>query len=175
MLRPLAALLLAAAPVAASAPALSTGAWWEKITVTFSADGKPQSCRYETSGRAGQSPECKLMASGGKPLSQRPVGAQDEFSTITFERRFTPGSAVENPAIHPGDTLLGREVMALAIDAAGQVTGCTTVATSGDAAPDYGCTEAKAERFEVSADRAAAVIREGLLTVLVYGHSEHVA
>jgi len=42
--------------------------------------------------------------------------------------------------------------------------------------PQYGCAEATTERFEASAGppRTAEPQREGYLTVIVYGHSEHV-
>ena len=41
---------------------------------------------------------------------------------------------------------------------------------------ENGCSEAEAERFEASAGRqhAAAPRREGYMTIIVYGHSEHV-
>ena len=64
--------------------------------------------------------------------------------------------------------------MALAIDSAGSVKGCKIVATGGDMTPDYGCKEATAERFEASAAKAASAGREGVMTILVYGHAEHV-
>jgi hypothetical protein len=42
--------------------------------------------------------------------------------------------------------------------------------------PNFGCCAAGAERLEASAGtpRAAASDREGFMTVLVYGHSEHI-
>jgi hypothetical protein len=67
--------------------------------------------------------------------------------------------------------LLGKQVMALAIDAAGAVKGCKVVATGGEMTPEYGCTEAQTERF----DTVASAPRQGFMTVLVYGHEEHVA
>jgi hypothetical protein len=44
------------------------------------------------------------------------------------------------------------------------------VETSGSVAPNYGCSDAATERFTAS----AAQSRAGYLSVLVYGHSEHV-
>ena len=66
--------------------------------------------------------------------------------------------------------------MALAIDGAGAVKGCRVVSTAGSLPPQYGCDEASAERFEASAKdaHAQAPPRAGYMTVLVYGHSEHV-
>ena len=64
--------------------------------------------------------------------------------------------------------------MALAIDAAGSVKGCKIVSPPGDMTPDYGCKEAAAEKFEASAAKAAPRRREGYMTILVYGHAEHV-
>jgi hypothetical protein len=50
------------------------------------------------------------------------------------------------------------------------------VSTSGSVTPQYGCDEAAAERFDASAvtARARAPEREVYMTILVYGHSEHV-
>ena len=72
-----------------------------------------------------------------------------------------------------GDTLLGRQVMALAIDQGGKVSGCKVVATSGDLTPEYGCEQATTEKFETNAGRESPP-RQGYMTVLIYGHSEHV-
>jgi len=66
--------------------------------------------------------------------------------------------------------LLSGQVLALAIDARGAVKGCKVVETSGSVAPNYGCSDAATERFTAS----AAQSRAGYLSVLVYGHSEHV-
>jgi len=42
--------------------------------------------------------------------------------------------------------------------------------------PQYGCDDASAERFSASAatGHARTAEREGYMTILVYGHSEHV-
>jgi hypothetical protein len=103
-------------------------------------------------------------------------GSKDEFTRITFERRFSPGAKPEMAKLEPGEVLLGGQMMALAIDGAGAVKHCRIVATSGSVTPQYGCDEATAERFEASAGsaRARAEAREGYMTILVYGHSEHV-
>ena len=172
MLRWIVPLLLVATPAAAISPSLSVGPWWEKITVTMASDGKAQACRYETSMAAAGSKDCKVVGADGLAAQ---VSAKDQHATITFERRFTPGGAVpSDAAIGPADKLLGRQVMALAIDGAGKVSGCKVVATSGDTGVAYGCDEAAAEHFEASAASNAASSREGYMTILVYGHTEHV-
>lgn len=171
MLRPLAALLLAAAPVSAASPALSTEAWWEKITVTMSGDGQAQSCRYEAS-TAGSGKQCDVAESDN--LGTQEVAKGSQLTKITFERRFSPG-APHAPAVQVGDTLLGQQVMALAIDSGGTVSGCRILVRSGDVTPEYGCEEAKAERFQASAQRAAATTRQGYMTILIYGHEEQIA
>lgn len=169
-----AALLLAAASSAASptssAPPLSTAAWFEKITVTVAGNGKPQSCKYETNLRAAGSSECEVV---GKASGSAGGPAETQFTRITFERRFSPGETPPGEAsLALGDKLLGRHVLALAIDAAGTVQGCKVVAVSGEMTPNYGCDEAQAEKFEAKAG-AEAPHRQGFLTVLVYGHEEH--
>ena len=168
------ATLIAPAAVAATSPALSTTAWWERVTVTFAGDGKTQSCRYEASRAPAGAKQCQVV--GSENLTPQNVStSKGETATITFERSFHPG--VAPPAdnnLQTGDTLLGRQVMALAIDSAGSVKRCKIVATGGDMTPDYGCKEATAERFEASAAKAATGGREGVMTILVYGHAEHV-
>lgn len=170
----IAALVLAAASAASVPPLVSSASWWEKITVTVAGDGKPQSCKYESSLRATSSSSCEVVSDGPTQAGGR-GGPSDEYTRITFERRFIPGEEQpEDARLEPGDTLLGRHVLALAIDAAGAVQGCKVVAVSGDMTPDYGCAEVQAERFDASASREAAALRQGFMTVLIYGHSEHV-
>ncbi len=104
-------------------------------------------------------------------------GAKDEVTRITFERRFSPSAKKPDlGALQPGETLLGGQVMALAIDGAGAVKHCQVVARSGAVTPQYGCDEAAAERFEATTGNPHSRLqsREGYLSILVYGHSEHV-
>ena len=178
MLRAIAALALASASAystATPAPTLTSNApWWERVTVTVTDDGKAQSCRYETSLQPQGSKDCTVSGSDG--AAARSAGAKDQYTAITFERRFTPGAAPQGQTLRPGETLLGGRVMALAIDPRGAVKNCHVVSTSGSVTPQYGCDEAAAERFEASAvsARARTAEREGYMTILVYGHSEHV-
>jgi hypothetical protein len=151
----------------------STAPWWERVTVTITGDGQAQGCRFETSLQPGAGKACDVVASAGAAAKLSTSGAKDQYTRITFERRFNPGwqpDANEAPA---GDLLLGRQVMSLAIGARGTVEGCQIVATSGDMRPEYGCKEASAERFQASAP-AGSPKRQGYMTILVYGHSEHV-
>ena len=173
MLRWIVPLVLLAAPAAAAAsPNLSAGSWWEKITVTMTSDGKAQGCRYETSQASAAAKDCKVVGADGLAAKAE---AKAQYARITFERRFTPGGAPPGEAaIDPGDKLLGQQVMALAIDEAGKVSGCRIVATSGETGVAYGCTEVAAERFEATASSERAPRREGYMTILVYGHTEHV-
>ena len=60
------------------------------------------------------------------------------------------------------------------IGARGTVEGCQIVAASGEMKPDYGCKEASAEKFQASASTAHAAPRQAYMTILVYGHQEHV-
>ena len=71
--------------------------------------------------------------------------------------------------------LLGGQVMALGIDPQGAVKSCKVVAHSGSLQPQYGCTEATTEHFVASAGNPRTTPqREGYMTIVVYGHSEHV-
>ena len=176
----LAALLVAsaAAALATTASATSTDTlvsnspWWEKVTVTISSDGKPESCRYETSLKPTAAQYCDV-ASSQAAMVTKASESKGEVTKITFERRFDPGSAPSKPNLQTGDTLLGGQMMSLAIDPRGAVKGCRVVAQSGTMQPAYNCDDAQAERFQASVGGAPREQREGFMTILVYGHSEH--
>ncbi len=181
----LVALLTASAPTIATpsptsgakadAALSSTAPWWEKVTVTIAGDGKSNSCKYETSLVPDASKDCDVVGDA-KSLgaSAGAATAKAQVTRLTFERRFNPGAMPQDAALETGDTLLGRQVMSLAIDSAGKVEGCRVVATSGDVTPAYSCADARTEHFEAAAARTGADSRVGYMTVLVYGHEEHV-
>ena len=171
MFRALAAMAVAAASTNSNSVLTSGTPWWERVVVTVTDDGQTQSCRYESSLRPAL--DCSVVRTEATKASS---SSKSEYTRITFERRFSPGSSLNAPAPQAGETLLGGRVMALAIDARGAVKNCRVVSTSGSLAPQYGCDEASAERFDASAVSAhpQAVEREGYMTILVYGHSEHV-
>lgn len=168
----------AAPPAEVSAPAatdpLPAAPWWEKITVTMDGEGTQKSCKYESSTRSEKPDDCAgLDASLDSGESVDPAPAS-ELMTLTFERRFSPGSkAPADAQLKPGEILLGRKVMALAIDPSGKVKSCDIVITSGDVPPDYSCKDASSERF-ADAGKGMAADRQGFFTILIYGHSEHV-
>ena len=182
MIRVIAALALASASAHATSPATLTSStpWWERVTVMVNDDGGTRSCRYETSLQPTAAQDCSV--SGGQAAqatsagASHGAGAKDQYTAITFERRFTPGDKADTDALRPGETLLSGRVMALAIDAHGAVKGCHVVSTSGSVTPQYGCSDAIAERFDAAATtgKTGAPEREGIMTILVYGHSEHV-
>ena len=168
----LAALVLAAASTASTPALKSTSPWWEKVTVTVASDGKPRSCSYETSLKPEEATSCEVSGNTDS-LGPSPGGAKNEYTRITFERRFDPDGQPD-PEVQAGDTLLGSQVMALAIDGNGAVKGCKIISKSGAMTPDYGCDEATAERFEASASQDIVQSRPAYMTILVYGHDEHV-
>jgi hypothetical protein len=178
--RKIAALVLAsaagtlAAAASASSPStlVSNAPWWERITVTLNGDGTAEGCRYETSLKPSDSAACDVAATPAA-LASSESQSKGEVTRITFERRFTPGAAPATPDLKPGDTLLGGQVLALAIDPKGAVKDCRIVAASGAMRPDYSCDDAAAERFQASVGGAKTPAREGYMTVIVYGHSEH--
>ena len=174
MLRSIAALVLASAASHSTETLNSSIPWWERVTVTVTDDGQTQSCRYESSRSPNSAKDCAVVDS--EAAMAKSVGAKDQYTRITFERRFNPGVKPEAAALQPGETLLSGQVMAMAIDPQGAVKNCKVVATSGSVTPQYGCSEAATERFDASAGnaRARAEPREGYLTIVVYGHSEHV-
>jgi hypothetical protein len=180
MLDLLAALALGSVTPASVTPAatdsqLAAAPWWERITVTITADGASQGCLY-TSSKGETSTDCTMEDAAAASSEAHSPSAREQLTRITFERRFTPGAMpAADGDVQAGDTLLGREVLALAIDGRGSVKGCKVVAASGDMMLDYGCAEAKAERFQASASRGEGAHREGYMTVLIYAHPEHVA
>lgn len=166
--------LAAAATTSSASTLMSNAPWWEKVTVTMGGDGNPSSCRYETSLKPSATETCDVAGSEAATVRKASAGG-GEVMRITFERRFTPGAAPVKPDLAPGDTLLGGQIMALAIDGQGQVKGCKVVALSGSLRPEYGCDDASAERFQASLGGAQAAERQGYMTIIVYGHSEHMA
>ena len=180
MIRAFAALALATAAAASTAAiaASSTAAdalkssspWWERVTVTIAGDGMARSCQFVSSLRPDDAQKCSVE--GSQAAAAGSAGSKDEYTRITFERRFTPGKP-EGGGLEAGDTFLGAQVMALAIDSAGSVKACQIVAASGEMKPDYGCDEARAEKFEASVGRQPDAARIGYMTILVYGHAEH--
>jgi hypothetical protein len=170
----LASFAAAAAATAATKPddtLVSNAAWWEKVTVTIAGD-KAQSCHFVSSLRPNDTENCSV--SGDQTAMAKGSGSKDELTRITFERRFTPGAKPDAGNLETGDTFLGGQVMALAIDGAGSVKACQVVAESGSMKPEYGCDEASAEQFEASVGgQHKQSARIGYMTILVYGHAEH--
>jgi hypothetical protein len=175
----LAALLVASAAAAAATAAAATATdtlvssspWWERVTVTMDGNGKPEACRYETSRKAAG--EACDVDSGPASIASKASSSKGEVTRITFERRFNPGSEPAKTNLQAGDTLLGGQIMALAIDSRGAVKGCRVVARSGEMQPQYSCDDATAEKFQASVGGAQTAERQGYMTILVYGHSEH--
>lgn len=178
----LAALLVASAAAVAATGAtasattsadtlVSSSPWWEKVTVTIGDDGTPSSCLYQTSLKPTGDQNCDVAPTQAS-LASSESGTKGEITRITFERRFDPGVAPKKADLQTGDTLLGGQIMALAIDTRGAVKGCKVVGQSGAMKPDYSCDDAQAEKFQASVGGANAT-HEGYMTILVYGHSEH--
>ena len=167
------AILAAALAATTPSPILEASMpWWERITVTVDDKGKQQACRYEASlSRAGEKACDERMAASVAPGRQ---SASGRYSKVTFERRFSPGSQLDSGRLQPGDQLLGRQVMFLTIDTEGSIESCDVVATSGEMAFQYDCDEARKEHFRAQAS-AGPGARQAFMTVLAYGHSEHIA
>jgi len=174
--RALAALAVASASAHPTPTLTSSVPWWERVTVTVSDDGQTKSCRYESSLKPQNASGCDVVGGSAAATKTAATGAKDQYTRITFERRFSPGAKPDMSALQPGETLLGGQMLALAIDAKGSVKGCRVVQTSGSLPPQYGCDEASAERFDASAAtvRPGAPDRQGFMSVIVYGHAEHV-
>ena len=159
-------------PSAKSEELSSTTPWWEKLVVTVGDEGSAHSCLYQTSLEPGASKACDIEDESGAASAS--AGLPEQMTRITFERRFSPVASLADSEVAAGDTLLGKSVLALAIDKAGRVRGCKVVATGGTK-PDYSCEQATAEKFEASATSDAKPLRVATLTILVYAHHEQIA
>ena len=169
----LAALILAAATANASPGLSSATPWWEKFTFTMTDDGSQQSCQYRSSASIAGAEGCGDDEDQSASMKHEASGSTGTYTKITIERRFTPGLAPEAVSLETGDTLLGGQVMAIAINDKGAVSSCEVVGESGKMKPPYSCDEARSERFEASAGPGTGDARHGVMTVLVYGHEEY--
>lgn len=166
------AFVLAALAAPASPPALEVStSWWERVTVTVDDKGKQQSCQYEASLAPAGAKPCDEETAASLPSGRGPTG---RYAKMTFERRFSPGRRPDSGQLSPGDELLGRKVLFLTFDADGSISSCNVVAATGDMAFQYDCEQARREQFRVQT-RATAGAHQAFMTVLAYGHSEHIA
>lgn len=168
----LAALFLASASVDAPPALTFESPWWERFTFTMTGDGTQQSCSYQTNMDSSGTQSCGEDQSS-TPMQHHASAGGASYTKITVERRFTPAARPDPLSVQAGDTLLGGQVLALAIDKAGAVQACQVVGAQGDLTPPYGCDEAKTEKFDASATRSTAPVRHAFMTVLVYGHEEY--
>lgn len=159
------------APSSVPTPLDSSTPWWERITVTVDDKGEQQRCQYETSVAAGATSCDEDMAAS---IGSGKGGKSGTYSKVTFERRFSPGARLDGGTLRPGDTLLGRQVMYLTFDASGAVDSCKVVAATGQMEFSYDCDAARKEEFRARAS-AGEDKRQAFLTVLAYGHNEHIA
>jgi len=168
------AFMAAALAASTSAPVLEPSVpWFERIVITFDGQGAQKSCTYKFSLAPGAAEACdKDMASSIKPRSKGPNGV---FSKLTFERRFSPGGKLDSGKLQLGDELLGQQVLFLTINPDGELQSCKVLATSGEFLPAYDCDSAKTEQFRAAASPTAQGPRQAFMTVLVYGHQEHIA
>lgn len=162
------ALFAVALAASTSSPVLEASVpWWERITVTMDDKGEQRSCHYEMSLSTAGAKSCDEETAAS--LGAGGDGPKGVYSKVTYERRFSPGGQIDSGQLRPGDTLLGRRVMFLTIDAAGSIDSCKVVAASGDMAFRYDCEQVRKEQFQVQAPRQA------FMTILAYGHTEQIA
>ena len=162
---------LAAAAVAAESPSLTASTpWWDKVTMTIDGNGAEQACSYESSLSPQERESCSDEPS---PKATKAKGPAGQLTKLTFERRFSPGARPEPGRLQPGDMLVGRQVIYLTINGNGAVNGCKVIDVSGET-PDYGCKEARTEKFDVRFSPASATTQQAFMTILVYGHTEQV-
>ena len=96
------------------------------------------------------------------------------MTRITFERRFTPGREPASAELQPGETLLGQPGDGAGDRRRGQRQRLQgRVRHRGD---DPGLRLQGCRRRKVRGERRQGDShgREGVMTILVYGHAEHV-
>lgn len=147
--------------------------WWERISVTVDDSGTQQSCKVQSS-LSLNGPQACDEETAAAVRSSTPKSTAGLYSKLTFERRFSPDGKLDSGRLHPGDELLGRQVMFLTIDSAGAITSCRIIAKSGPMSPTYGCEDAKSEQFRVPASVSVGTERQAFMTILAYGHQEQI-
>jgi len=102
---------------------VASSPWWEKVTVTIAGNGKAESCKYESSLKPNAPQSCDVDDTGAASLTSSSSHYSDkqEYTRITFERRFDPNALPAKADLQKGDTLLGGQVMSLAINGRGKV------------------------------------------------------
>ena len=114
-------------PDASSAQLSATAPWWERVVVTVGDEGETRACQYETSLEPGTRKACDV--GGDEPA--KAAGVPEQLTKVTFERRFSPAASLADAEVAAGSSLLGKSVLALAIDSEGKVRGCKVVAAGG--------------------------------------------
>ena len=167
-----AALAASASPSTAPPPLQVTAPWWERIVKTLDVEGTELSCKYESSLSPAPTVDgCAAPASA--EANEKSASGAAAFKKLTFERRFSPNGRPDSGIVEKGDTLLSQRVLYLAIDASGKVQDCREVSSSGEMTLEYGCKQAKSEKFAPIS--ASASTRQAFMTVRVYGHTEQIA
>ena len=145
--------------------------WWEKVTVTVDDKGEKK-CLFEASLSGKGQEACDKDLAESIPAGKS--GQAGLYSKLTFERRFSPGAIrLDSGRLQPGDTLIGRQVMFLTLEADGSIASCHVVSTAGESPSDYDCDEVKKEQFKAQASETPGA-RQAFMTVLAYGHSEQI-
>jgi TonB family protein len=120
--------------------------WTMRTILTFAKAGQPPACKMEVAGALATTSSSKPLTCD--PTINRlvgPVELPDHPPMLIFERRFTRGGA-EAPKLASGDTLIGRTVLTIEVDASGRVTACKLAEQVGEA-PEAPCKQALAERY----------------------------
>lgn len=166
--------MLSQIAIFAAATALSAGSgqllpaqssWWERVDVTLSGNGATQTCEFTASHARAE--HCDAVKAS---VSEAASPASAQLTKLTFERKFIPGDrAPGSVETDVGDTLIAAHMMELSIDASGAVSHCQVIASAGDERPDFGCEEAKAERYAATAGGS-----RGYMTIAVSAHREQI-
>ena len=119
----------AAAVLAAPSDALvSSAPWWEKLVVTVGGGGDTD-CIYQSSLAPGSNQACDVQ---GDALAEAAGDDSGSATSITFERRFTPGPSPDVTPVHAGDTIwYATEIVAARMSNSRPGWGLVTAANTG--------------------------------------------
>lgn len=155
----------------------SSEPWLSRIIIRFGPDGRLASCRIEMEGSlrrmAGPTvPECPADALKGFPPDIAEL--RGSIATIVSEESFAMGH-VSAPPIPAGDTLIGRVVTNLDVDADGKLTSCKVAQVNGEDLQDDPCAEIeKLYEPRLGAD-GKPVPFNATKIITLYAHQEKVA
>jgi TonB family protein len=155
----------------------SSEPWVSRIIIRFGPNGRLASCRIELEGSlrrmAGPTvPECPADALKGFPRDLAEF--RGSIATIVSEESFAMGH-VSAPPVPAGDTLIGRAVTTVNVDADGKLTSCKVAQVDGEELQDDPCAEIEKLYEPRRGADGKPVPFDATKIITLYAHQEKVA